>query len=168
MGIYEAKGIQSVHRRLLALHAVHYHCQYITLLFTSHAECPSSGLFAGAATEAATCPQEFTGGVRTSSSNGFACYSGLTADSTAVFMCDACGAECTGVSVCEAVCVCPSGQTEGQWSSSFENAACVVRGTNLASTCTHVIHAVILQTTTTITYELQKSCFQHECIMLAL
>ena len=135
--MHEAKGIQSVHRRLLAQ-------QYIitvSILSMSYmyAECPSSGLFAGVATEAAmdTCPQEFTGGVRTSSSNGFTCYSGLTADSNAVFMCDACGAECTGVSVCEAVCVCPSGQTEGQWSSSFENAACVVRGTNLSSTCTH-------------------------------
>ena len=87
-------------------------------------ECSSSGLFAGAATEAATCPQEFTGGVRTSSSNGIACYSGLTADSTAVFMCGVDGANCTGS--CEAVCVCSPEQTRGEWSASFEAAVCLI------------------------------------------
>ena len=85
-------------------------------------ECPSSGLFAGAATEAATCPQVFTGGVRTSSSNGIACYSGLTANSIAVFMCGVDGANCTGS--CEAVCVCSVGGTEGEWSASFEDLEC--------------------------------------------
>ena len=95
-------------------------------------ECPSSGLFAGAATEAATCPQEFTGGVRTSSSNGIACYSGLTADSTAVFMCSGTNATCTAS--CVAVCACPRGQTEGQWSASFESVNCGLPAI-LTSTC---------------------------------
>ena len=104
----------------------------------SHAECPSSGLFAGTATEAATCSQEFTGGVRTSSSNGIACYSGLTGNSMAMFICDAANAECTGV--CEAVCGCPSGQTVGVWGASFESAVtvCTIPSTGTISytTCT--------------------------------
>ena len=96
-------------------------------VFLYFTECSSSGLFAGAATEAATCPQEFTGGVSTSSSNGIACYSGLTGNSMATFICDAANAQCTGV--CEAVCVCPSGQTVGEWGASFESAVCTIPST---------------------------------------
>ena len=106
----------------MCIYSTIYSNLHTPLLLFHFTECSSSGLFAGAATEAATCPQEFTGGVRTSSSNGIACYSGLTADSTAVFMCGVDGANCTGS--CEAVCVCSPEQTRGEWSASFEELEC--------------------------------------------
>ena len=128
------EGLLSVFKTALTLVVIQ---TFVCLGNTIHAfystECPSSGLFAGAATEAATCPQEFTGGVRTSSSNGIACYSGLTANSTAVFMCGGDGANCTGV--CVAVCECSVWGTGGAWSASFEAVVCLI----LTSGSCHVL-----------------------------
>ena len=88
-------------------------------------ECPSSGLFAGSGrpTDIAACPQGFSGGLRISSSNGIACYSGLTIDSTAEFVCDDVTQECSGS--CGSMCMCGSGLTRAEWNVTFASTSCI-------------------------------------------